>query len=50
MHIYYQTLILKKLRYLILEKLKNVKYNDFEDLVFRFQITYDEIIDIKDLK
>ena len=30
--------------------MKNVKYNDFEDLVYRFQLTYDEIIDILDLK
>ena len=29
---------------------KNVKYNDLEDLVYRFQLTYDEIIDILDLK
>ena len=34
----------------ILEKLKNVKYNDLEDLVYRMQLTYDEIIDILDLK
>ena len=34
----------------ILEELKNVKYNDLEDLVNRFQLTYDEIIDILDLK
>ena len=34
----------------ILEELKNVKYNDLEDLVYRFQLTYDEIIDILDLK
>ena len=34
----------------ILEKLKNVKYNDLEDLVYRMQLTYDEIIDIVDLK
>ena len=33
----------------ILEKLKNVKYKDLEDLVYRFQLTYDEIIDILDL-
>ena len=29
----------------ILEELKNIKYNDLEDLVYRFQITFDEIID-----
>ena len=34
----------------ILEELENAKYNDLEDLVCRFQLTYDEIIDILDLK
>ena len=34
----------------ILEKLKNTKYNDLEDLVHRMQLTYNEIIDILDLK
>ena len=34
----------------IVEELKNVKYNDLEDLVYRFQLTYDEIIDVLDLK
>ena len=34
----------------ILEELKNVKYNDLEDLVYRFQLTYDEIMNILDLK
>ena len=34
----------------ILEELKNAKYNDLEDLVYRMQLTYDEIIDILDLK
>ena len=34
----------------ILEELKNAKYNDLEDLVYRFQLTYDEIIDVLDLK
>ena len=33
-----------------LEELKNVEYNDLEDLVYRFQLTFDEIIDILDLK
>ena len=33
-----------------LEKLKNVNFNDLEDLVYRMQLTYDEIIDILDLK
>ena len=34
----------------ILEDLKNAKYNDLEDLVYRFRLTYDEIMDILDLK
>ena len=34
----------------ILEELKNAKYNDLEDLVYRMQLTYDEIINILDLK
>ena len=34
----------------ILEELKNVKYNDLEDMVHRFQLLYDQIIDILDLK
>ena len=34
----------------ILKKLRNVKYNDLEDLVHRMQLTYDEIMDILDLK
>ena len=34
----------------ILEELKNAKYNDLEDLVYRMQLTYDEIIDVLDLK
>ena len=33
----------------ILEELKNVKYNDLEDLVYRSQLTYDEITDILEL-
>ena len=41
-------MILKKNE--ILEELKNVEYNDLEDLVYRMQITYDEIMDISDLK
>ena len=43
----YQTLILKKNQ--ILEKLKNVRHKDLEDLVHRRQLTYDEIRDILDL-
>ena len=32
------------------KELKSLKYNDLEDLVYRMQLTYDEIIDILDLK
>ena len=32
------------------EELKNAKYNDLEDMVYRFQLTYNEIIDVLDLK
>ena len=34
----------------MLEELKNVKYNDLEDLFYRMQLTYKEIIDILDLQ
>ena len=34
----------------ILEELKNVRHDDLEDLVYRFQLTYDEFIDILDFK
>ena len=34
----------------ILEELRNVKYNDLEDLVYRMQLTYDELTDILDLR
>ena len=34
----------------ILEELKNVKYNDPEDLVYRMQLTYDEVINIVETK
>ena len=34
----------------ILEELKNVKYNDLKDSVYRMQLTYDEFMDILDLK
>ena len=34
----------------ILEELKNSNYDDIEDFVYRMQLTYDEIIDILDLK
>ena len=48
MNINYQTLILKKNE--ILEEVKNVKYNDLEDLVYRPQLTYDENLDILALR
>ena len=48
LNINYRTSILKKNE--ILEELKNVKYIDVEDLVYRMQLTYDEIIVILDLK
>ena len=34
----------------ILEELRNVKYNDIEDLVYRMQLTYDEFKNILDLE
>ena len=34
----------------IIEELKNIKYNDLEDLVYRMQLTCNEIIDILDLE
>ena len=37
-------------KYEILQELKNIKYNDLADLVHRMQLTYDEIIDLLDLK
>ena len=37
-------------KYEILEELKKAKYNDIKDLVYRMQLTYDEIIDILDLE
>ena len=40
-------MILKKNE--IIEKLKKVKYKDIEHLVYRMQLTYDEVIDILDL-
>ena len=41
-------MILKKSE--ILEELKNVKYNDLDDLLYGFQLTNDENIDLLDLK
>ena len=32
------------------EELKKAKYNDLEDLVYRMRLSYDEIMDILDLK
>ena len=37
-------------KYKILEELKNIKYNDLTDLVYGMQLTYDENIDVLDLK
>ena len=37
-------------KYEIFEELKKVKYNDLEDLVYRMRLSYDEIMDILDLK
>ena len=34
----------------IIEELKNVKYNGLKYLVYRMRLSYDEIIDILDLK
>ena len=48
MNISYQTLIIKKNE--ILEELRIVKYNDLRDLIYRMQLTYNEIIDILDLE
>ena len=33
-----------------LSNLKRVKYRDLEDMVYRLHLTYDEIIDILDVK
>ena len=37
-------------KYEIIEKLKNAKYNDLEDLVYRMRLSYYEIMDILDLR
>ena len=34
----------------VLEELKNIIYHDLEDLLYRIQLTYDEIIDKLDIK
>ena len=36
-------------KYEIIEELKNAKYNDLEDLVYRMRFSYDELMDILDL-
>ena len=36
-------------KYEIIEELKNAKYNDLENLVYRMRLSYDEIMDILDL-
>ena len=33
-----------------IKELKRVKYGDLEDMVYRLQLTFDEIIDILDVK
>ena len=37
-------------KYEILHELKNAKYSDLEDLVYRMRLSYDENMDISDLK
>ena len=37
-------------KYEILQELKNAKYNDLEDLVYRMRLSYYEIMDILDLR
>ena len=37
-------------KYEMIEELKKVEYTDIEDLVYRMQLTYDEILDVLDLK
>ena len=37
-------------KYEILQELKNAKYNDLEDLVYRMRLSYDDIMGILDLK
>ena len=37
-------------KYEIIEELKKAEYNDLEDLVYRMRLSYDEIIDVLDLK
>ena len=37
-------------KYEIIEELKKAEYNDLDDLVYRMRLSYDEIIDVLDLK
>ena len=37
-------------KYEILQELKNIKYNDLEDLVYKMRLSYDEVMNILDLK
>ena len=37
-------------KYEIIEELKNAKYKDLEDLVYKMRLSYDEIMDILDMK
>ena len=37
-------------KYEMIEELKKVKYNDLKDLVYRMRLSYDEIMNISDLK
>ena len=37
-------------KYEIIEELKKAKYKDLRDLIYRMQLTYDEILDVLDLK
>ena len=46
----YKLIAFDNQKYEILQELKNDKYNDLTDLVYRMQLTYDEIIDVLDLK
>ena len=45
----YQLSDLDNQKYEIIEELKNAKYNDLEDLVYRMRLSYEEIMGILDL-
>ena len=47
LNINYMTLIL--IRNEIFEELKNMEFNEFEDMVFRMELTYSEIEKILDM-